>query len=299
LLALLALASACSTSQTVVVEAPASELTAVPFFPQNRYQCGPAALATVLVERGVDITPEVLVPEVYLPERRGSLQLELIASTRRHGRLPYPLAQDLAMLLEEVAAGSPVLVLQNLGVAWLPRWHYAVVIGYDPAAESVLLRSGRQARRQESLSRFDRAWSLADRWALRILRPGEVPATGDPAVYLRAIMDSRELLSESDLHQALAAGVEHWPEAANLSFAAANHARDMGQVDRALNFYEHALSADAEHPGALNNLADLLLSIGEVERARKLIDQALSLVPEGSRLRTVIEETSREISEQE
>jgi tetratricopeptide (TPR) repeat protein len=73
----------------------------------------------------------------------------------------------------------------------------------------------------------------------------------------------------------------------------------MGQVDRALYFYEQALSADTEHPGALNNLADLLLSIGEVERARKLIDQALSLVPEGSQLRTVIEETSREISEQE
>lgn len=252
----------------------------------------------MLVERGVAVTPEALVPEVYLPERRGSLQLELMASARRHGRLPYPLAQDLAKLLEEVADGAPVLVLQNLGTAWLPRWHYAVVIGYDPGAEKVLLRSGRQPRRQESLSRFDRSWTLADRWALRILRPGEVPATGEPAAYLRVVVSSLQILSDHDLKQALEAGVERWPEAADIAFAAANHARNSGDVDRALSYYERALDADAGHPGVLNNLADLLLSRGQVGRARDLIDQALSVVPEDSPLRGALEETSREISEQ-
>src|SRR5262249_33165121 len=46
----------------------AHELTEVPFFPQSDYQCGPAALATVMVAAGVKVTPEELVPEVYLPE---------------------------------------------------------------------------------------------------------------------------------------------------------------------------------------------------------------------------------------
>ena len=53
------------------------ELTTVPFFPQEEYQCGPAALATVLTWTGVNVTPAELAPQVYLPERQGSLQLEI------------------------------------------------------------------------------------------------------------------------------------------------------------------------------------------------------------------------------
>src|SRR4051812_47501607 len=49
------------------------ELTSVPFFPQDDYQCGPAALATALAYSGVNITPDPLVKQVFLPSRNGSL----------------------------------------------------------------------------------------------------------------------------------------------------------------------------------------------------------------------------------
>jgi tetratricopeptide (TPR) repeat protein len=271
----------------------------VPFFPQSRYQCGPAALATVLVASGVKTTPDSLVPEVYLPERRGSFQLELMASARRHGRLPYEMPQDLNALLEEVAAGQPVLVLQNLGLSWLPRWHYAVVIGYDPLARHIVLRSGRQARRLESLDRFSRSWALADRWALRILRPGELPAVADAGVYLRAILNSRQSLPGTAVLHALERGMAHWPGSADLAFAAANQARAAGSADAAEKYYEQALRVDGEHLGALNNLADLLHENGEVERARELIDRALRSSPQDSPLRAVIEATSAEIEDRE
>lgn len=295
----MALTAACASRPTIEIEAPASELTETPFFSQKRYQCGPAALATVLVASGVSVSPDDLVPEVYLPERKGSLQLELMASARRHGRLPYPLAPDVASVLEEVAAGSPVLVLQNLGVAWLPVWHYAVVVGYDPGSNSVLLRSGRQARRQESLARFDRSWQLADRWAVRMLRPGSVPATGDAATYLRTVMNGQRVFPESEILLALESGVERWPNAADMAFATANQVRKMGELDRARSYYEQALKVDPGHLGAMNNLADLLLTIGEIAPARQVIDQALRLVPGDSQLRAVIEATSREISARE
>src|SRR5690606_29566356 len=60
------------------------ELKSVPFFPQDEYQCGPAALATSLAATGVKVTPTELVPQVYLPERKGSLQVEMLAAARRH-----------------------------------------------------------------------------------------------------------------------------------------------------------------------------------------------------------------------
>lgn len=40
------------------------ELREVPFFPQEAYQCGPAALATMLGQRGLALTPGQLKDEV-------------------------------------------------------------------------------------------------------------------------------------------------------------------------------------------------------------------------------------------
>ncbi len=116
------------------------ELSATPFFPQSDYQCGPAALATVLTASGVTTTPEALVPKVYLPGRQGSLQPELVAAARQYDRLAYVLEPALAQVVAEVAAGRPVLVMQNLGLASYPVWHFAVVVGYDREAEQLVLR---------------------------------------------------------------------------------------------------------------------------------------------------------------
>jgi hypothetical protein len=106
--AALALA-ACSLVPPAVPEDPARELATVPFFPQTIHQCGPAALATVLQWSGADATPESLAPQVYIPGRKGSLALELIAATRRAGRVPFPLAADADAhaIFAEVRAGTP------------------------------------------------------------------------------------------------------------------------------------------------------------------------------------------------
>src|SRR5690606_10260226 len=142
-----------------------TELVDVPFFPQTDYQCGPAALATVLAYEGVPIGAEELAPEVYIEGLQGSLQAELPGATRRHGLVPYPIEADAASLFAELESGKPVLVLQNLGVARLPIWHYAVVVGFDAERDRVLLRSGTERRRSEPIKRFLRSWRLADHWA--------------------------------------------------------------------------------------------------------------------------------------
>ena len=105
----------------------------VAFFPQVKYQCGPAALATVLSHRSVDVVPENLIEKVYIPERKGSLQIEMVATARSYGKLAYPLENQLKALLAELAAGNPVLVFQNLALSVWPQWHYAVAVGYDLA----------------------------------------------------------------------------------------------------------------------------------------------------------------------
>ena len=123
------------------------DLVDVPFFPQEEYQCGPAALATALSYSGLALTPDELAPRVYLPGKEGSLQVEMVAAVRRYDRIPYLIQPTLPALLAELQANRPVIVFENLGIAALPVWHFAVVVGYSKDDDSLLLRSGRHEPR--------------------------------------------------------------------------------------------------------------------------------------------------------
>ncbi len=107
----------------------------------------------------------------------------MIGATRRHGRLPYVLSTTADEMLAELAAGRPVLVLQNLGAERLPIWHYAVLIGYDAGRNVALLRSGRTKREEMRWQRFAKTWHRGGRFAFTTLVPGEIP----PHAGLRAI----------------------------------------------------------------------------------------------------------------
>ena len=127
LLALTTLLSACVVRGPFIPAnlAPGArasvELVGTPFFPQKKYQCGPAALASVLVASDVVTTPEALVPVVYIPARKGSLQVEMQAAPRKFGRLSYLLSPNMDSILAELDAGRPVLVLHNYGLPMLPQ----------------------------------------------------------------------------------------------------------------------------------------------------------------------------------
>ena len=151
------------------------ELDTVPFYPQDAYQCGPATLAMALTWSGLAVTPDELKDQVYTPSRKGSLQLAMVGATRRHGKIAYTF-NDPAALFPEIAAGHPVIILQNLGLSWLPVWHYAVVIGYDVPEQDVILRSGTTKRKVMSYYLFEKTWARSNYWGLMVLRTR--PAAG-------------------------------------------------------------------------------------------------------------------------
>ena len=156
-----------------------AELRGVPFLAQEEFQCGPASLAMVARFAGLDLSPEALKPQVYLPERQGSLQIEMLAAARRQGLAALVIEPELAALLKQVATGQPVVVLQNLSLPWVPLWHYAVVIGYDLQAQTVTLHSGLNERMSMPLSTFERTWARGRHWAMVVASPDwppDVPA---------------------------------------------------------------------------------------------------------------------------
>lgn len=238
-----------------------AELTATPFHAQDTYQCGPAALATVLGADGVDVTPEALAKQVYLPGRKGSIQAEMIAATRVHGRVPYVLRPDLDAVLTEVGYGTPVLVLQNLGLTRIPRWHYAVVIGYDSAADTILLRSGTRRRVEMSRHRFLDTWSRAGHWAVVAVSADRIPVTADNAGWLRAAAAFEELGQPAIAAAAYAAATQRWPDQPLAWQALANARYAMHDFKGAETSLRTALLLSPS-AAAQNNLAQVLLDRG-------------------------------------
>ncbi|MDX1588371.1 MAG: PA2778 family cysteine peptidase [Oleiphilaceae bacterium] len=263
LLALLLLAGCATQSQWPTPGAgpdlPESRLLAqVPFHAQARYQCGPAALAMMLNSQSLPHRPEELVDRVYLPKRGGTLQVEMVAAAREQGLIVYPLRQQTGAIIAEVAAGNPVLVMQNLRFSWWPQWHYAVVVGYDRPRRELILHTGTRRAHPQPLKVFRATWDRAERWAMVMLDPRQMPATVEPMPWLRAASDLEQSGQPRAAYQAYHSALQRWPDQPAALFGMGNSAAALGQYSLAV---EHLLSFTRQNPqlaAGWNNLGQVL-----------------------------------------
>jgi hypothetical protein len=255
------------------------EWTDVPFFPQEEYQCGPAALATVLGYSGIRVTPERLVSEVYLPARKGSLQVEMLAAPRRHGRVSYPLAPRYAELLREVAAGNPVVVLQDVGPMFT-QWHYAVVNGFDYPSGTLYLRSGTQARREMPFTAFEREWMKSGYWAMVVTPPDRIPATATEEGWMSAVLAMVRVGDAQSATKAYAAALRRWPDNLPAAIGLANQHHARGAFGDAASVLRQALQRHPQSVIVMNNLAQTLSDQGRHAEALAQIDKASASDPQ-------------------
>lgn len=270
------------------------ELTATPFYPQERFQCGPAALATVLESSDVAVDLDVLVSKVYIPGRKGSLQVELMAATRTSGRLPYVLDQSLSALVGELQEGRPVIVLQNLGIAAIPRWHFAVAIGYDGISDSVILRSGTEKRRLTGIALFLRTWERGDYWAMSVLAPGELPRNVSRERYFAAVAGLEQIGMHAQAAEYWSGALQQWPDDAIALFGLGNAQLHVGNYDLAENTYRRLLAVRPDLSIASNNLAVALARSGKQEQAKNVLLDTLRRETDPE-LITLLRETLTEI----
>lgn len=285
----------CAAPHTDVMPAEGIELTHVPFHPQKAYQCGPAALATVLNAADVVVSPDELTSAVYLPGREGSLQYELLAATRARGHLAYVVDPALPAIVDELRAGRPVLVLQNLGVRAIPVWHYAVVVGVDPARGEFVLRSGTDRRRLMSAEKFDRTWARSDRWGFVVLDPGELPANPVPERYFEAtaaLEASGQLDAAARGYRAMA---RRWPENADAAMGLGNVFLAEDRPEAAERQYRRAIAlSDGTLTIARNNLAVALLARGCAALALSEAEAALASLASDDPHAEAVRDTVRE-----
>jgi tetratricopeptide (TPR) repeat protein len=270
---------------------PRVEIEAIQFYTQKAYQCGPAVLAMVLNWSGLPISPEDLTAEVFTPERKGSLQSAMVSAVRRNGRIAYVFT-GLSDLFAEVAAGHPVIVLQNLGLSWYPVWHYAVVVGYDLPEKVVILRSGNIRRKRMSFQVFEKTWARSNYWGLLILQSNQLPATVKEDLFLKA------LLGLEEAHQFRAAidgyhtALTKWPKNLTAFIGIGNCYYALGELENAEKVLRKAIRYHPKSGPAFNNLAQIFFEQGRKQEALTAAKMAVSL---GGPMRAVYQKTLEEI----
>jgi tetratricopeptide (TPR) repeat protein len=297
IIGLLAGCAAIQKPETPVLPAglaPGIELETVPFYPQKAYQCGPSSLAMALTYSDLPITPDALKDQVYTPSQKGSLQIAMIGATRRQGRIAYPI-QGLNSLWPEIAAGYPVIVLQNLGLSWIPVWHYAVAVGYDFQENCIILRTGITERKLVSFARFEKTWARSNYWGMIVLKPSQLPAVAREKEYLAAVYGlerSRQFQAATEGYQT---ALTRWPQSLIALIGLGNSRYALGDLNGAEGAFRRAIEHHPHAAAAYNNLAQLMSEQG---RKREAIAAARKAVAIGGPMSQVYDSTLREVQEE-
>ena len=271
-----------------------AQVSDVPFINQNMGHCGPATLAMVLQWNGMTISADQLAPQIFTPNMQGSFQTDMVSAARRNSMMAVQI-EGLQSLLEEIQAGHPVIVFENLGINWLPQYHYAVVHGYDLNRKVLVMHSGPKANEKIDLREFERSWRLGDYWGLVVLPPGKLSISGSEVSHIQAAAGLEQILKIDEAFLSYRAIQNRWPKSLGALIG-------LGNVTYLLKKYSKSAqilrSATASHPQsaiAWHNLALAEYAANRRKQAKLSAKRALELaMPQDktyyeSRLRLILD----------
>ena len=210
---------------------------------------------------GLPISPEDLTDKVFTLSRKGSLQTALISAARRHGRIAYE-STGMNVIFSEVAAGHPVIILQNLGLSWYPRWHYSVVVGYDLPEKIVIIRSGTTSRKIMSSRVFENTWARSNYWGLLILQPKQLPAMAKEDLFLEAVLGLEKARQFRAAIHGYKTALTRWPENLAALMGLGNCHYELGEIKDAESAFRETIRLHPKAGPAFNNLAQNSLGSG-------------------------------------
>jgi tetratricopeptide (TPR) repeat protein len=215
----------------------------------------------------------------------------MIAGARRLGRFAYVISGT-DDLLREIAAGRPVIVLQNLGLAWAPLWHYAVVIGYDIPADAIVLHTGLHARERTAMGVFQHTWARAQTWGLLVLRPGDLPVTATEVDTVEAALGLEKARQPAAAAESYLAALARWPQNLSALMGLGNSYYALGDLTHSELAFRRATEIHPANGAAFNNLADVLWRQGRKAEALDAVRKAIAL---GGPQRDTFQKTLEEI----
>lgn len=254
----------------------------VPHVTQPENHCGPASMAMVLKYVGRSASAKELAKSMMTPKLKGTFQADMLLAARRQGMLTLPM-RDMKQILTEVSQGNPIIVFQNLGLSFIPQWHYAVVTGHNLSGPDIYLHSGKKIHDKIDMRFFERSWIMGGRWALLVLPPGKLSTTTSELDHLRAISFLEELKDFSAARLSYQAILKKWPTSLAAHIGLGNVTYQLGFKEQSLLYLQKAV---AHHPSsaiAWHNLATVQGELKKIKDARASAQKAFELADEETR----------------
>lgn len=278
------------------VSGQAVELKEVPFYPQDGYQGGPAAMAMMLAANGAQVAPADLVSLVYDAKNDDSPQGWMHNGAAHYGRVPYVLKSKQLDLdvVHQVQAGHPVLVLLHSGLV-LKQWQYAVVMGVDPGASTFTVRTGTEQRKVLSYGDFLAAWHDSNYWAMLTALPAEIPEAATTQDWLSGAALIEQVGKPEAAAQAYAAITQRWPGEAQGWSGLGRSYYAIHNLRGATTAFYTAVTLQPNDAAAHNGLAKALVDRQCADQAEDEVNRALEL-EHNPNLRAAYQQTQREVA---
>ncbi len=243
----------CATSYSHTVKTPPVAdhrdifyLEAVPPVAQKAYQCGPASLESVLRYWGKDADAVSISRSLMTPGTRGILNFSLVKYAKDQGFWAELPEADEQKLKEFIKKNIPPIVMLNMGVLWVQKYHFVVLKGFDEKERIFYANTGEAQTQAISYAEFHTRWEGAGRWCLVICPPERVDWELDGA-------RANEL---------------------GLNF------EKSGKLEDAQKWYQAALRQDAQNDLSRFNLANVYLKQQHFQEARVIYSELLKTKPD-------------------
>lgn len=207
-----------------------------------------------------------------LPNRGGTLQVEMISAGRANGLIVYKISPAFEVLIQELSVGHPVIVLVNRSFSWYPLWHYVTITGYDASKKQVISHFGDQPNEAIDLERFLEIWKRSDNWGIVMLPPEHLPASAALKTYLQSVYDMEKSGQEDKAIIGYQSAIQKWPNYVEGYIALGNIYLKLDRLNEAEKTFEKAFELFGDSPLVANNLAIVYAKRGQKNRGLSILD---------------------------
>jgi len=272
----------CATSFTSRVNPPSNfesresfYLEKAPSVDQKSYQCGPAALESVIRYWGGNADADSIGKAIYGPKTRGVLNFTLAQYLKTAGFWTEvheeQTEQDLKRWLRK---GIPPIVMLDTGTLWVRTYHFVVLKGFDDRLNIFYANTGVLETQSIDYAEFGRRWKKAGRWSLITAPPEKVDWELDEAQSIDIALMFEKSGNRAEAERRLESALVKNPESVTAKFNLANIYSQSNRPEQAKIIYQELLHNNPARPELSNNLAWVYYQEGRCEEAIKIIEAA-------------------------
>jgi tetratricopeptide (TPR) repeat protein len=248
-------------------------LEQLPPIAQRAYQCGPAALESVLRYWEQPVDADELRQALITPGARGVLNFALANYPRTRGVWTEVHQADQDALRTWLEQGIPPIVMLRVGPWGAPVYHFIVVRGLNDRDGIYYANVGDAAPHAIRYETFQRRWQDAGYWCLIVVPAERVDwdLTAAQAGELALLLEQTGRLELAERWYRTALKDEPGNQA--LRFNLANVHLRARNWDAATTIYRELLRESPQWGQVSNNLAWIALEEGKPEETVRLIEQ--------------------------